>query len=216
MFQEKKKTYTIFYVSYLLNRARDKPAEMVGMAGIGFSKKPWIHGQRLIVYLSAGNSHGVLQCLDQQLTKIQKMKKAFLLLGFSLVVLAACEKEEKEEPAESTATIVGTWKAERTSGFEYNQTTMDTVFTYDFPIGGVSSFQITFDANGTATVVDEGDTETGTYVYANNQLTLSYDGDVEVFQVSELTATTMVWLQTETYTDNGETFYAEDKTFFGK
>lgn len=97
------------------------------------------------------------------------MKRFILAVIAAVLGLASCEKENSNP-------ILGTWEAEKIyMNIEGLEMTMDIKEM----TGG--SMEITFDKDGTATMTETIDGESYTdvcnYKYANNTLTLSYEGD---------------------------------------
>lgn len=152
--------------------------------------------------------------ISRSIKKSMSMKRLLILLGLGVFLISACNPDDEEQDKEPT--IIGTWVDKESSGFRYNQTTMDTVFSYSFPLVGPNTRQFTFVSNGTLNVLDEGNAQTGSYVYANDQLTINVDGDVEVYDVPTLTASELLLVQSDTYTENGEVFYEEERVRMGK
>ncbi len=143
------------------------------------------------------------------------MKKLILLLAIATFAFTSCKDDEKENPAPQV-TIEGTWKANFLSYFRYNQTNMDTVATSTFPLSGALVPTFTFKSDGSFTGIDEGDSFSGTYMYNNNKLTLNSGGDTEEITVQSLTENELVLVETNVYTNNGETFYEQNTTTFVK
>jgi hypothetical protein len=105
------------------------------------------------------------------------MKKLVLLLFFSAIVVAACKKDEPLPlPATNTELLAKTWKP-------------DTLL-----INGVNltaffqSTRITFSAGGTYILFDPAESDTGTWVFANNetQIILDPGDDQQVWQLIAL------------------------------
>ncbi len=135
------------------------------------------------------------------------MKKVILMMSIAVFALTSCGKDEVDPQPNPTpqATIVGTWDGKLLAGFEYNQTQMDTVSSIEVPLNG-SLLQIEFKADGTMISRGFGDSTTGTYVFSNNKLTTTVDGEVEIAEVKSLTTTEMVIVTNEIYTEDGDTY----------
>ncbi len=97
--------------------------------------------------------------------------KKFLFKSLMVVALAstivACEKEE--DSSTNTGSIVGTWEATSARSIEKMNgvTVNDTTETY-----AANELVVTFNADGTAYSVEDGDTDTASYVLTGNQLLL--------------------------------------------
>lgn len=111
--------------------------------------------------------------------------RTMMVVGMA-TALVACEKEE-DSNSSSTGSILGTWEATSDRNIEKvnGQTITDTTETY-----AANELVVTFNANGTAYSVENGDTDTARYVLNGNQL-LIIDTD-PVFGTDTLTFTTTI------------------------
>jgi hypothetical protein len=141
-----------------------------------------------------------------------KIKSLFIVcLIASISFITSCSKDD-DGPAGSP--IVGTWTYNKVDlNFTVNNQPFTTflVSTGEFTAPEAAAYEAffktlilnevdlagssaTFNADGTCRFVDGGTTETGTYVLSNNntELSVTIDGDTQVFQVKELTNNRMV------------------------
>jgi hypothetical protein len=141
-----------------------------------------------------------------------KLKFLFILfISASMAFLSSCGKDD-DGPAGSA--IVGTWTYNSVDlNITVNNQPFSTflVSTGEFSGPEAAAYEAffkalildevdlagssaTFNADGTCRFVDGGNTETGTYVLSNNNTVLSVtiDGDTQVFEVKELTNNRLV------------------------
>ena len=136
------------------------------------------------------------------------MKKLLFIAASGLLMFISCKKDNDDE---EMASIVGTWKLNKTElKFGNGTTTSVTPNSCE----AQTSFTFSNDGKATSKVYSKvgtscvSDTYTGTYSYDSNKklLTLTEDGDTEVFEVSSLTASEFVILSdSDDYDGDGKT-----------
>lgn len=138
------------------------------------------------------------------------MKK---LLFKSLMVVAlastivSCEKEE--DPSTNTSSIIGTWEAtsERSIERMNGQLISDSTSTY-----AANELVVTFNADGTAYSVEDGNTDTATYSLNGNQLVL-IDNDPVFGPDTTIFSSTITSTNLKLYTEYSEVY--QGVTFSG-
>ena len=135
------------------------------------------------------------------------MKKLLLLASVSLLVITSCKKDDDEE----TVSITGMWKLNKTE-LKLGNGSTNTVTPNSCE--AQTSFNFSNDGKVTSKVYEKvgtsclSDTYSGTYSYdaGKKLLTLTEDGDTEVFEVSSLTASEFVILSNaHDYDGDGKT-----------
>lgn len=136
------------------------------------------------------------------------MKKLLFIAASGLLMFISCKKDNDDE---EMASIVGTWKLNKTElKFGNGTTTSVTPNSCE----AQTSFTFSNDGKATSKVYSKvgtscvSDTYTGTYSYDSNKklLTVTESGSTEVFEVSSLTASEFVILSdADDYDGDGKT-----------
>lgn len=134
-----------------------------------------------------------------------------ILLASSILVFTGCEKDDKG------SAIDGTWHLQKDIDKYYVNGVIQSDETTSYAKG---DYSITF-SEGKFTSLDNGDDDgSGTFVYANNTLILTYkDGSetiVDTKKVKELTSSSLVILSEDEYTQQGSTFKYVYESFYTK
>ena len=136
------------------------------------------------------------------------MKKLLFIAASGLLMFISCKKDNDDE---EMASIVGTWKLNKTE-LKFGNGTTTTVTpnsceaqtSFNFSNHGKVTSKV-YEKVGTSCLSD---TYSGTYSYdaGKKLLTLTEDGDTEVFEVSSLTASEFVILSdADDYDGDGKT-----------
>lgn len=136
------------------------------------------------------------------------MKKLLFIAASGLLMFISCKKDNDDE---EMASIVGTWKLNKTElKFGNGTTTSVTPNSCE----AQTSFTFSNDGKATSKVYSKvgtscvSDTYTGTYSYDSNKklLTVTESGSTEVFEVANLTNTEFVILSdSDDYDGDGKT-----------
>ena len=123
-----------------------------------------------------------------------------LCLLLSVLLLAACKKNNSNDPQPTSDSLLKTWKVESdvyafgTKSLPFYNRTGDQTKN----LGDLSAIRYTFKADNTYVVVYNSNQESGTWVFQNNNLTLteSVSKTADTYQVEKLDGSTLILSQT--------------------